>query len=315
MKNGLKWLVIIGMVLCFMSGCMKAENTEVPTQESVSATNAREVTLETVHPVETEEPVSQPVQTETEALQEETQADSSQMSAEQAAPAAQILQPPVQTEETVKEPDENVITVYTADELIAAIGSDRKIILGSPHIDLSEASGYGTDATDLYYWEETFDGYGLVICNVNNLTVCGSGDDPAAHVISAVPRYANVLTFSRCSNILIQGFTAGHTVEPGYCVGGVIRTRYSDDVQIKNCALYGCGTLGVDASDCKNVSVSDCLIYECSYGGIRMWGVDGLDISGCTFRDLGGQAIQITECTNAVLNGQKIPGAYYASAY
>lgn len=147
-----------------------------------------------------------------------------------------------------------------------------------------------------------------MIDNVDNLTICS--DDVKGHTISALPRYANVLTFNECTNILVEGFTAGHTVEPGYCVGGVICFRDSDSVAVNNCSLYGCGTLGVDAQYSGDVTVTNCEIYECSYGGIRMWSVDGINIAGCTFRDLGGSSISFSDCKNAVLNGKEVSGSH-----
>lgn len=205
-------------------------------------------------------------------------------------------------------PEQAEVSVKTVDELLAAIAPNTKIILDAQVFDLSTATGYGKGSSDYYHWEENHDGPGLVINNVDNLTICS--DDVKGHTISALPRYANVLTFQECTNILVEGFTAGHTVEPGYCVGGVICFRDSDSVAVNNCSLYGCGTLGVEAQYCGDVTVTNCEIYECSYGGIRMWSVDGINIAGCTFRDLGGSSISFSECKNAVLNGKEVSGSY-----
>jgi len=60
--------------------------------------------------------------------------------------------------------------------------------------------------------------------------------------------------------------------------------------------------------------VTNCEIYECSYGGIRMWSVNGIDIAGNTFRDLGGDAIQIQECKNVCVNGESVSGSSYREA-
>ena len=205
-------------------------------------------------------------------------------------------------------PEQAEVHVKTVDELLAAIAPNTKIILDAQLYDLSTATGYGKGSSDFYYWEENHDGPGLVIDNVDNLTICS--DDVKGHTISALPRYANVLTFNECTNILVEGFTAGHTVEPGYCVGGVICFRDSDSVAVNNCSLYGCGTLGVDAQYSGDVTVTNCEIYECSYGGIRMWSVDGINVADCTFRDLGGSSIAFLDCKNAILNGEAVSGSY-----
>lgn len=205
-------------------------------------------------------------------------------------------------------PEQTEVHVKTVDELLAALAPNTKIVLDTQLYDLSTATGYGKGSSDYYYWEENHDGPGLVINNVDNLTICS--DDVKGHTISALPRYANVLTFNECTNILVEGFTAGHTVEPGYCVGGVISFRDSDSVTVNNCSLYGCGTLGVEAQYSGDVTVTNCEIYECSYGGIRMRSVDGINIADCTFRDLGGSSIAFSDCKNAVLDGEEVSGSY-----
>lgn len=214
----------------------------------------------------------------------------------------------VKTEVQKDLPEQTEIHVNTVDELLAAIAPNTKIILDAELYDLSTATGYGKGSSDYYYWEENHDGPGFVITNVDNVTICS--DDVKGHTISALPRYANVLTFDECTNILLEGFTAGHTVEPGYCVGGVICFRDSDSVAVNNCSLYGCGTLGVDAQYSGDVTVTNSEIYECSYGGIRMISVDGINIADCTFRDLGGSSIAFNDCKNAVLNGKEVSGSY-----
>lgn len=122
--------------------------------------------------------------------------------------------------------------------------------------------------------------------------------------ISAVPRYADVLAFSACSNVTLSGFTAGHTIEPGSCAGGVIEFRDCDNMQVDNCGLYGCGILGVYAEYSKNIYVTNSDIYECSQGGIQMRATDNITISGNTFRDLGGEETSFISCTNINLDGQ-----------
>ena len=79
----------------------------------------------------------------------------------------------------------------------------------------------------------------LTVQNLSNLTIRAEGDDVKAHTVSARPRYAHVINFENCANIMVEGFTAGHTVEPGYCCGGVIGFNNCEDVLVNNCGLYG----------------------------------------------------------------------------
>lgn len=203
------------------------------------------------------------------------------------------------------------VHVSTVDELLAAIAPDTEIVLDAEMYDLSTASGYGETTGEYYYWQDNFDGPGLVIYNVNNLAIRSSDGKVKAHTISAVPRYADVLTFNKCSNIRVSGFTAGHTEEPGYCSGGVLMFRASDGIQVDNCGLFGCGILGVQAEYCSSVQVTDCDIYECSYGGIQMRDTQDVTIEGCTFRDLGGDKLMFYGCKNVAVDGKTVEDGSY----
>lgn len=223
------------------------------------------------------------------------------------------------------------VHVKTVDEFLKAIASDTCIILDGDFFDLSTAAEYaeaekfmsGNDygaaldgATENYYWEYDFDGPGLVIDSVSNLTIKAEGTDRAAHVISAVPRYADVLTFDNCSAITLSGFTAGHTKEPGSCAGGVILFRNCEDLLVDNCGLYGCGIIGVQANACRNLQVVNSEIYECSYSGITLIGTDTVSISGTLIRDIGSDFdpnapfYEFRGSSNITLDGQTVDGNY-----
>lgn len=212
-------------------------------------------------------------------------------------------QPPV---ETSPEGSRTEITVTNADEFLAAIGPNTEILLDGAFFDLSTAKDYGTGYSNYYYWNEEFDGPSLVITDVDNLVIRGSSKKDCT--ISAVPRYAHVLSFRRCSNISLSGFTAGHTVEPGYCMGGVLFFRDCDNMTVEDCGLYGCGTLGVQAELCGGVTVKNCDIYECSYGGIQMSEVMGVVIENCSFRDLGGDSMTFYDCKDVTIDGDMVAG-------
>lgn len=210
-------------------------------------------------------------------------------------------------EETATEEQEE-IHVSTVDALLAAIGPDRRIVLDAPLYDLSTASDYGIGWTDYYYWTEEFDGPNLVITDVENMTICSAGGDVAGCTISAVPRYAHVLTFRDCSGITLSGFTAGHTVEPGYCMGGVLNFLSCDNILVDTCGLYGCGILGIQAERSGVLTVRNCDIYECSYGGMDLSEVSDVAIENCRFRDLGGSSMTFRDCKNVTVDGRAVSG-------
>lgn len=203
------------------------------------------------------------------------------------------------------------VTVTNADEFLAAIAPDTEIILDAPLIDLSQAQGYGRTNGDYYYWNEEFDGPGLYIQNVSNLTIRGNGENHDANVLSSDPRYAYVLTFENCSGIHTVGFTAGHSKEPGTCVGGVLAFRNCQDILVEDCGLFGCGTIGVQGQSSKNLQVFRCDIYECSIGGVELHNCDDVRVDSTTFRDLGtpefpGQEFRVYGCGSVTCDGAPV---------
>ena len=213
--------------------------------------------------------------------------------------------PPV---ETLPADERTEVAVSTVDELIAAIAPDTEIILKDGTYDLSTAKDYGTGWSDVYYWSEEFDGPALTIYGVDNLVIRSESGDRTKCTISAVPRYADVLKFKSCNNVTVSGITAGHTVEPGYCTGGVLYYEDCDNVLVNRCGLYGCGILGVRAELCSAIAVTGCEIYECSYGGIQMGNTSGIQIENCSFRDLGGDALYFYECKDVTVDGEQVSG-------
>ncbi|MGM9613900.1 MAG: M56 family metallopeptidase [Oscillospiraceae bacterium] len=197
--------------------------------------------------------------------------------------------------------DEELNTVYvsTVDEFLDAIRPNTRILLAPGEYDLSTAGTYGEDQ-DRYYWEEVADGYQLIIENMDSLTIASESGDPTDVTISAEPRYANVMVFRSCSSIKLNCITAGHTEEPGGCTGGVIALQGCDDTQISNAALYGCGILGIDAENCRRLSVTDTDIYECSNGAVRLMSCYDVRFTDCIFRDCGQEypAISIISASN-----------------
>ena len=200
------------------------------------------------------------------------------------------------------------VVVSDVNELMAAIVPNTEIILKDGTYDLSEVKDYGFGWTNYHFWSEEFDGPALVITGIENLMIRSESGDPKKCVLSAVPRYADVLKFLNCKNITVSGITAGHTVEPGDCTGGVLFFENCDNILVNGCSLYGCGILGVRAEVCSAVAVTGCEIYECSYGGIQMGNVSGVRIENCSFRDLGGDALYFYECRNVTVDGQAVSG-------
>ena len=207
--------------------------------------------------------------------------------------------------------DDGSIVVSTADEFLAALGSDRTIILDTELLDLSTASDYGVLGGEYYFWRDWYDGPELVIQGVRNLSIHAASDDPAACTVSAVPRYANVLAFLDCEGIRISGLTAGHTQGQGACTGGVLSFESCRDIAVDACRLYGCGILGIEAMTCSDLRVTDCEIYDCSQGGVRLYLTDSAAFRSCDIHDVAGAAIMLTDCSNILWEGSPLSNGWY----
>ncbi len=229
--------------------------------------------------------------------------------------------------------EQREVKVKNVEQFLQAIGPDTCIILDSKLMFLSKSKGY-KEAMDYfetngmydaeyqeedrpyYKWVNNYDGPSLVISGVSNMTIRAEGKDRSAHTISAVPRYADVLTFENCSAITLSGFTAGHTIEEGVCTGGVFLLENSQDILIENCGMYGCGTEGVCGMYSQNIQVVNSEIYECSYTGIELTQCDNVAISGTLIRDIRndweGDApfFRFYDSRNVTLDGFPLDGNY-----
>ena len=149
---------------------------------------------------------------------------------------------------------------------------------------------------------------------MDNLTIRSNDGSVTGHTIAAIPRYANVLTFQSCSYITLSGFTAGHTREPGYCIGGVLRFQYSDHITVDKCGLYGCGILGVDADILHRYTGRQLQHVRCSQGGVQFWSSEGIVMENNTLRDLGGSDMIFHDCKDVTVNGETvIPASMFFS--
>jgi len=171
------------------------------------------------------------------------------------------------------------VTVYTETELLNAIGNNKKIILASDYYNLSNA-----EDTDNPFVEKQLDWSlnptgAYVIKNVVNMTIEGNAEIVTDDI------YADVLSFENCGNITLRALTVGHTeyFDEYRCEGAVTRFKNCDNINIKDCNLYGCGAIGVATSDSSNINIKNCNIYDCSYSGVWFTKSEGIKVSGTNF--------------------------------
>jgi hypothetical protein len=175
--------------------------------------------------------------------------------------------------------DRKVIEVSNLPELIQAIGPDRIIKIAPGTYDLSQ----GYKLKNKYVtWIDEYDGPCPVIKSVSNLALIGEGK--AKIVIK--PAYGWVFSFETCSSVKVDGLILGHTV-PGYCLGGVLRFKNCDDVEVRSCELYGSGTYGIGLERASNFRMENCDVHDCTYGLATIERSSGIAFTDTAFRDTG----------------------------
>lgn len=187
----------------------------------------------------------------------------------------------------------NTAVVDNVDDFLAAIASDTAVYLKAGTYDLSTAANYGqASVSGAYEWVEVYynaeageaPAYELNIHDVSNFALFAESSDVT---IAAVPRYANVLRFSNCTDIALSGITAGHTEAPGECSGGVVLLENVDGAQINCCYLYGCGTVGIQAAYSRDISAKGTDIFDCSISAVNAYSTDEMSIDHCKIYNCG----------------------------
>lgn len=221
---------------------------------------------------------------------------------------------PIKTETPQPTPDQNgeyperEVTVTTVDELLANVAPHTTILLDGEEFDLSAAAEYGRRGGSFYSWEKEYDGYSLVLKDLEDFHLIGGG--MGITLLSATPRYADVLSLKNCRDSSLSDMTLGHSEAPGYCSGGVLNLERCEGVSVTRCGLFGCGTIGIEAFDCRELQIDDSNIYDCSYVGVSFYDVDGAVFTGCSITDCGDDygfnGLQLYDCTDIEYDGEKL---------
>lgn len=227
-------------------------------------------------------------------------------------PAPELAPPPSDWDGTLSE-----VHVQTVDELLAAIAPHTTVYLDADEFDLSKASDYGTGQGAYYSWIDAYDGPELQLHDLQDFSLVGGG--MGVTLLSAVPRYANVLSFENCSGLALSDMTIGHRPEPGFCTGDVLELNWCEGLKLDRCGLFGCGEIGIRASCCSDFVISDTNIYQCSYLGAYLEFVQDVLFTGCSVTDCGGEygfnGLTLYECSGVFFDKDRVPnGDYHVGA-
>ncbi len=192
-----------------------------------------------------------------------------------------------QDDPAMAEPDElryfDTVTVSTVEELVNNLKDNRKIILkeGTYNFSLLDDS-----KVDNPYFLDASHANSYVTYTINNVHNLGlMAEDGAEVLLCTNVAYDPVLYFQGCGNIALKGVTCGHNVEPGYCSGSVLSFTDVAGVDIDDSKLFGCGTYGIEASNCEFMTIDNTEIYECTYGLVDLRNVNSAYFTDCTLRD------------------------------
>ena len=174
----------------------------------------------------------------------------------------------------------------TVDEFLASLSSHSEIFLEEGYYDLTTAADYGKSYSEgPYTWEPVYDGYQLVIRDLEGLSITGASPETTEFVTQ--PRHACVLVFDNCSSLTLSGFTAGHTERiASSCEGDVIEFNACREAKVSGCHLYGCGEIGITALNSRCVFIENSLIYECSNSAVWAEACQDVRVTGCSIYDI-----------------------------
>jgi hypothetical protein len=172
------------------------------------------------------------------------------------------------------------LEVATVDQLVDALGPNRIIRLAPGAYDLSKVKEVSHGFMSV---EPEFDGPQIIFHHLKNTELYCDGQEPAHLYVE--PRYTYPLYLSDCEGVRLRNLRFGHSPEPGECVGGVAKIVRSKTVDLNECDLYGCGTVGLDLDGAENVVVSNSLIRECNTGFASIESCRDVVLHNCILRN------------------------------
>lgn len=172
------------------------------------------------------------------------------------------------------------LEISTVDQLVDAVGPNRVIRLAPGDYNLSKVRAGSHEFMSI---EPEFDGPQLVFHSLKNVELFCDGPEPAHLYVE--PRYAFALYLSRCEGVRLRNLRFGHSPDPGECIGGVVRIGQSKNIDLNECDLYGCGTVGLLLEHVESVVVSNSLIRDCNHAFVDIAASRDVMLHHCTFRN------------------------------
>jgi len=182
----------------------------------------------------------------------------------------------------VSESESNEIETVKANttrSFLAAIKSNRIIKLEAGTYNLSIAA---QSKSRHLAWIKTYDGFEPLVHNIANLKIIG---EPGVKILIE-PRYAWVLSFQNCRNIVLENLSIGHTLA-GYCSGGVISFLGCENIEIGDSILFGSGTSGIQIDKVDRFAFLNSTIKDCTYELVGIYGSTNILFESSVFENTG----------------------------
>ncbi|MBO6299123.1 MAG: hypothetical protein J6N53_09775 [Lachnospiraceae bacterium] len=166
------------------------------------------------------------------------------------------------------------VHVDNMEDFVEAIGPGARIRLETGSYSLSDyledawnAEGEAWNNRHEYVQiRDVYDGLELVIWDADGLIIEGGDQDPGKTELLTDPRYASVLNYEHCEQVVVSNITIGHT-DTGSCLGDVLHFYACKDVSVVNADLFGCGVYGINMDECEGrLKCNECVIHDCSFG-------------------------------------------------
>lgn len=187
------------------------------------------------------------------------------------------------------------ITVSTVPEFLAALGSDRTIILQPGEYDLSQA-----DSIDRPHcrWERGFSKNELHIVGVNNLKI-ESYKKSGARVTSQA-NYGQVIVFEDCDNLTLQNLKVDRENEHPTCPGGALTFQNCNNLVLDRLQIVVHRPQGLTLRICNHVRVTHCSVRASTQATVDVTRCDAVLFTDCDLRVNAGRNLIAVQASNSV---------------
>ena len=190
------------------------------------------------------------------------------------------------------------IHVRDADELLAAIGPRRTVILEDGDYDAAKASSlHGT----LYC---SFDAGGIVIRDADLLTIRSASDEASKVRIFSSENGVQVLRFENCQELNFLGIYFGGA---GDGSGTALSLEECYDVSFFDCIVHSAET-GIRLNLCATIRLNGLEMTGCTGKAFASENADGVSFIKCSAHDTASPALSFTATGDKTWNGNPFTG-------